>query len=227
MPQDVEEEQEAVGYEEEGMEESPDTSELIKNSLSELATVLSENPEIDHRVREVFDYHLKKGVDSTTWAKVWNALEMSLPDGATDSIMNSCRFNSNEFFDFIKEETEEVAVDKALPFLQHLTALYGNEMEEAYDLSGELPEDWRSSAITLYRIEEGKVWLIDVNLIKYDGENVFLKMPIRSAFMLLQRLAMEIEKIPREDVDEEFIMAFREGIEGFKKKFLSDNDDRD
>ena len=227
MPQDITEEQETVGYEEEGMEESPDTSELIKNSLSELATILSENPEIDHRVREVFDYHLKEGVDSTTWTEIWNALEILLPEGTVEGIVNSCRFNDNEFFDFIKEETEGIAVDKVIPFLQHLTALYGNEMKEAYDLSGEIPDDWRSSAITLYRIEEGKVWLIDADLTKYDGENVFLKMPIRSAFILLQRLAMEMEKIPRDDVDEEVITAFREGTEGFKKKFLSDNGGRD
>jgi hypothetical protein len=120
-----------------------------------------------------------------------------------------------------------VAVDNALPFLQRLTALYGSKMEEAADLSGEDPEDWRSGDVNLYRKEEEEVWFIDIDLTKYNGEKIFLRTSPESAFDLARRLIREMGKLPKEAVDETVIKKFKEKTENFKKKFLSDNGDRD
>lgn len=228
MPEDVKKEAEEKGVEEEGeIEESPKTSELIKKDISELAAILSENPGVEQQVREVIEYHLKESVDRTTHEKVYGGLEILLGEGAARITANSCRFNGNKFFDVIKKEGEGVAVDKALPFLQHLTALYGNKMEEAHDISDEIPEDWRSGAVNLYRKEEEEVWFIDVDLTQYNGEKIFLRMPPVSAFNLASGLIGEMGKLPREAVDEKVIKKFREETESFKKKFLGDNDGMD
>ena len=148
MPEDVKKEAEEKEVEEEGeTEESLDTSELLKKDVSELAAILSENPGIKQQVREVFDYHLKGGVDRRTFGTIWSSLKILLGESAARIAVNSCRFNGNQFFDTIKEEGEGVAVDKALPFLQHLTALYGNRMEEAHDLSGKIPKIGRGELL--------------------------------------------------------------------------------
>jgi hypothetical protein len=225
MSENVKKEQEAE--EKEGEEEEETEELLIKKDISELATILSENPEVEQQVREIIDYHLKEGIDRTTYGKIGSGLEILLGEGATRSIVNSCRFNDNEIFERLKGEIEGADVDKTLPFLQYLTALYGSEMEEAYLLFNEIPDDWMNSAITVYREEEEDVWFIDINLKKYSGEKIFLRMSPASAFTLVQRLVGEIGKLPREAVDEEVIKAFREETEGFKKKFLSDNGGRD
>ena len=123
-----------------------------------------------------------------------------------------------------KEEIGGADVDKVLPFLQHLTALYGSKMEEGYKVFNEIPEDWRRAVITVYREEkerkEEDIWFINIQLTKYSGERILLKMPPRSAFILVKRLIREMGKFPREAVDEKVIKAFREETEGFKKKFL-------
>ena len=199
--------------------------------ISELAIFLSENLEIEQQVREVFDYHLKEGVDRTTFGTVRNGLEMLLGESATLFIVGCCKFNDNELFEHFKEEIGGADIDKVLPFLQHLTALYGSKMEEAYDIFNEIPEDWRSSVITVYREEkerdEEDIWFINIQLTKYSGEKIFLRMRPISAFILVKRLIKEMGKFPREAVDEKDIKAFIEETEGFKKKFLSDNDDMD
>lgn len=225
MPEDVKKEAvEKKGEEEEETEESLDTSELIKKDISELAAILSENPGVAQQVREVIEYHLKESVDPATFGKVYGGLQILLGEGAARITANSCRFNGNKFFDAIKKEGEGVAVDKALPFLQHLTALYGNKMEEAHDLSDEIPENWRRGAVNLYRKEEEEVWFIDVDLTQYNGERIFLRMPPVSAFHLARGLIREMGKLPREAVDEKVIKGFREETEGFRKTFLGDND---
>jgi hypothetical protein len=223
--------EEGEGGEEEMTEESPDTSELIKKDISDLAILLSENPESEQQVREVFDYHLKEGVDRTTYETVRDGLEMLLGESVTNFIVRCCRSNDNRLFEHFKKDIGGADVDKVLPFLQHLAALYGSKMEEAYALFGEIPEDWKSSAITVYREEEEgeeeDIWFININLTKYSGEGIFLRMRPASAFILVKRVIKEMGKLPREAVDEEVIKAFREETDGFNRKFLSENDDRD
>lgn len=186
----------------------------------ELGAILSKNPEVEQRVREIFDYHLKEGISHTTQRKIWNALETLLGVGAARILMNSCRrVNNNEFFDGIKEKSEGEDMDNVLPFLQYFTAVYGSKMEEAYDLSDEIPEDWRDGGVTLYRKGEEKVWFFDLNLTKYNGASIFLRMPPASAFSLALGFIEEMGKLPREAVDENVIKAFIEGTEDFKKRF--------
>ena len=229
MPEDVKKETvEKEREEEEETEESPDTSELLKKDVAELATILSKNPEIGQHVREIMDYHLKGGIDRTTLKTVMGSIDILLGTSATRIILASCAVNKDKFFDDLGKDGEGAVQDKGFPFLRHLAALYGSKMEEAYHLTRGIPEDWRHINVALYREEEEeKVWFIDANLTKYNGEKIFLKMPPASAFNLAQNLLEGMEKIPKEAIDEEVIKVFRERTEGFKKKFLSGDDDRD
>jgi hypothetical protein len=202
-----------------------------EKDISELAILLSENPEIKQEVHEIIDYHLKGGVDRTTYRKIDTGLEMLLGTRVTRVIMKCCKLNDNNVFEHFKEEIGGADVDKVLPFLRYLTAMYGTEIEEAYILFGEIPEDWRSSTITVYREEneeeeeeEGELWFITIGLTKYSGEKIFLKMLPRSAFILVKRVIREMEKFPREAVDEDDIKEFIEETEGFHRKFLSESD---
>jgi hypothetical protein len=166
-----------------------------------------------------------------TYGKIGTGLEMLLGTSVTIIITRCCRSNDNKVFEHFKEEIGGADVDKVLPFLQYLTAMYGREMNEAYLLFDEIPEDWSSSVINVYRVEEEgeerDIWFINIQLKTYSGEEIFLRMHPRSAFILAKRLIREMGKFPMEAVDEEVIKAFREGTEGFNRKFLSNNDDGD
>ena len=228
MPEDLKKDAEEREEEEE-TEESRDVSGILKTSVLDLAAILSKNPETEQSVREILDYHLKGGFDRTTLDTVINSLLILLGTKAAHLIVSSCTINENEFFDELKNDSEGVVQDRVIPFLRHLTALYGSMMKEAFRLKLNTPEDWRHIDVTLYREEEEEeeVWFIDVNLTKYNGGEFFLKMSPASAFKLAQNVLGEMGKIPKGAIDEEVIKAFRERTEGFKKKFLSDNGDRD
>jgi len=226
MPEDVKKEAEKKEREEEEETEESQGIILFKTGLPELAAILSKNPKIEQQVREILDYHLKGGVDRTTSETVLQSLLILLGEAASIAIVACCTFNDNNFLNGLEKDSAGVVQDKVIPFLRHLTALYGSKMREAVHLKG-TPEDWRDIDVTLYREEEKEVWFIDVNLTKYNEENLFLHMSPKSAFNLAKSVLGEMGKLPREAVDEDVIKKFRERTEGFKKKFLSDNGDRD
>ena len=227
MPEDVKKEaEEKEREEEEETEELLDMYGISKTEVSELTVILSKNPKIEQQVREILDYHLKGGVDRTTAETVVKSLMILLGKPASHLVVTSCTYNSSKFFNKLEKDSEGVVQDKVIPFLRHLTALYGRKMRKAVHLKG-APEDWRDIDVTLYREEEKEVWFIDVNLTKYNEENLFLKMSPESAFNLAKYLLEEMGKLPSEAVDEDVIKKFRDRTEDFKKKFLSDNGDRD
>ena len=227
MPEDVKKEaEEKEREEEEETEELLDMYGISKTEVSELTVILSKNPKIEQQVREILDYHLKGGVDRTTAETVVKSLIILLGKAASHLVVTSCTYNSSEFFNNLEKDSEGVVQDKVIPFLRHLTALYGSKMQKAIYLRGD-QEDWEDIDVTLYREEEKKLWFIDVNLTKYNEENLFLKMSPESAFNLAKYLLEEMGKLPSEAVDEDVIKKFRDRTEDFKKKFLSDNGDRD
>ena len=225
MPEDVK--KEAEEKEEKETEPLQVLYGRIKTGVPQLAAILSKNPKIEQQVREILDYHLKGGVDRTTTETVDDSLSILLGEATSRLILASCTLNTNKFLNILKKDSEGVVQDKVIPFLRHLSALYGSEMREALRLQAGTPEDWRHIDVTLYREEEKEVWFIDVNLTKFNEENLFLKMSPESAFNLAKNLLGEMGKLPSEAVDEDAIKKFREGTEDFKKKFLSDNGARD
>ncbi|MCK4733281.1 MAG: hypothetical protein KAT65_12570 [Methanophagales archaeon] len=173
MPEDVK--KEAEEKEEKETEVSPVIYEFVKTGVLELAAILSKNPKIEQQVREILDYHLKGGVDRTTTKTVVDSLSILLGKAASLLILTSCTLKDNKFFNNLKKDSEGVVQDKVIPFLRHLSALYGSKIEEAVFLQAGTPEDWRRIDVTLYREEEKEVWFIDVNLTKYNEENLFFE----------------------------------------------------
>ena len=132
--------------------------------------------------------------------------------------------NSSKFFQDIKGLIEGENIDKVLPFLQYLVALYGEELEKAYRVFGEEPDDWNSAGVTAFR-EGGQkeTWFIELDLTKNNGGRVYLRMPPRSAFVLTRRFLREIGKVPKEMISEKAIKRFNEEIKAFQEKFLGNS----
>ena len=211
--------------EEEEIEISPDKLKLMEEDISELATILSNNSEIGDRIREVVDYHLKESIDFKTYRRIGYSLEKFVGAGAARLIMNY--LHDDDIFKIIQKQIKNENVSGILPFLQYLTAIYGIKIKEAYILFQEDPDDWQGISVTSYREGRGDVWFIDVNIAKYNDEAFFLKMSPLSAFQLVQNLLNEMENVPKEVVEDDVIEKFRKETEGFRKKFLDDDNGED
>lgn len=196
----------------------------IRQEVSELAQILTDNPLIEQRIRETIEHHMKQGIDDNTYGNIYFGLAILVGTKAVRLIADSLRANSSKFFADIKEQIEGENIDKVLPFLQYLTALYGNELKKAYGIYAEEPDDWLRARATAFREGgEEETWFIELDLTKFDGGKVYLRMPPSSALQLARRFLREINKTPKEAIDELHIKRFNEATKAFQGKFLGNS----
>jgi len=196
----------------------------IKQEVTELAQILTDNPLIKQQIRETIEYHIKQGIDNNTYGNIYLGLNILVGAKAVSPIMDSLKNNSSEFFEGIKEQIEGESIDKVLPFLQYLTALYGDDMEEAYRGWGEESDDWRRAGVTAFREGgEEETWFIELDLTKNDGGKVYLRMPPSSLLQLAERFLREIGRVPKEVISKPAIKKFNEETKAFQEKFLGDS----
>lgn len=196
----------------------------IRQEVTELAQILTDNPLIEQRIRETIEHHMKQGIDDNTYANMYFGLAILVGTKAARLIAESLRTNSSKFFKGIKEQIEGENIDKVLPLLQYLTALYGNELRKAYGIYGEEPDDWLRAGVTAFREGgEEETWFIELDLTKIDGGKVYLRMPPSSALQLVRRFLREINKTPKEVITALGVKRFNEEVMAFQEKFLGNS----
>lgn len=194
--------------------------------LKAFAEVLTANPPILEQIREVFEYHLVDPLDRKTFPKIVNAMSMILGSQATMVVMTATHVNNTAFFEDILAVTkDDEKVRNAVWVLQHLTAIYGNRVQQAYSLSsGTMDEDWHTIDVNTFKREgEQSYYQLSLNMTLYNGTVCDIKMTPDSAFQLIAILAEELgENIPYEFIDGELVKKCRENNEKFYNKFYGD-----
>ena len=109
--------------------------EQFLNDLALFADILEKTPAILDPIREVFEYHLVDPIDRKTFPRMVNALSMLLGPSVTMVVMTACHVNSAAFFDDLLYAVKEEKSRGAVWIIQHLTALYGNRVQQSYTLS--------------------------------------------------------------------------------------------
>jgi hypothetical protein len=224
----LEEEEDAVAEEDAA---PPDQTSMVPDAfirdLKVFSQSLKKNSAIIEQIRDVFEYHLVDQTDRRTFSRIVNALTMILGHGSTMVVATACHVNAAPFFDDIKKLVGDDADEmNAISVLQHLTALYGNRIQEAYALSvGSLDEDWFTADINTYRREGDHYWMIDLYLGLYNGKSTQLKMTPESLFQLTLIMMNEVKKLPAEAFDPELISRYSDDIQSFAKRFSVRRDD--
>jgi len=78
-----------------------------------------------------------------------------------------------------------------------MTARYGTRVKDAFFLSFRHTEDdWRTADVAAYKRADGDGWFVELDLMKYSGGRVLLRMSPLSAFQLTYLLMKELEKLP-------------------------------
>ncbi len=199
--------------------------------LKGFSEILEANPGIIEPIRDVFDYHLADTIDRKTFPKIVNAMSMLLGGDATMVLMTACHVNAAAFFeDLLAEVKDDEKAQNAVWMIQHLTALYGNRIQQAYTLSsGTMDEDWHTIDVNTYRREgENPVWIVDVNLMLYSGIKSHIKMTPDSAYQLLDIIMAELaQHVPKEQIDDGLVRKCKENATAFFEKFYgSQTDDK-
>ncbi|HJJ34539.1 MULTISPECIES: hypothetical protein [Methanocorpusculum] len=196
--------------------------EQFLTDLGSFADILETNPAILEPVREVFEYHLIDPIDRKTFPKLVNAMSMLLGANATMVLMTACHVNSAAFFDDLLYAIKDDKQKSAVWIIQHLTSLYGNRVQQAYTLSaGTMDEDWHMIDVNTYKREgDTPLWILNLELVLYNGTETKITMTPDSAFQLIEILSAELAKnIPKENVDEGLITKCEKNFTAFFEKF--------
>ena len=200
----------------------------IAEKTAELAQILTDDPSMEHKIREIIEYHLKKGIDGKTFGKIRDSLYILVGPKVSQGIMVLCIFGEDKFFEEMKGEIAGKGLDKALPFLQYITALYGYEIEKAYRVFDEEPNDWLNARVfVLNQKGEEEEWFVEIDITKNNGEKVYLRMQVLSAFDLAERLLRAIGGMPEVVIEEKVIERFNKETKDFQKKFLGKGNSED
>ena len=196
--------------------------EQFLNDLALFADLLEKTPALLDPIREVFEYHLVDPIDRKTFPRMVNAMSMLLGPAATMVVMTACHVNSAAFFEDLLYAVQEEKSRGAVWIIQHLTALYGNRVQQAYTLSsGTMDEDWHTVDVNTYRREgENPYWIVDMKMMLYSGKESQIKMTPDSIFQLVEILAAELGRnIPMENVDPGLVKKCEENLTMFYEKF--------
>lgn len=193
------------------------------NDLKKFSEIVTANPAIFEPIREVFEYHLVETTDRKTFPKIVNAMSMLLGAQATMVLMTACHINSAAFFeDLLYVVKDDEQTRNAVWMIQHLTSLYGNRVQQAYNLSaGTMDEDWHSVDVNTFKREgDNPAWIVELKLMLYNGEESHIKMTPDSALQLIDILSTELAKnIPKESVDDMLVKKCSNNISEFYNKF--------
>ncbi|MDO5844215.1 MAG: hypothetical protein Q4Q53_03600 [Methanocorpusculum sp.] len=191
--------------------------------LKKFSEIVTANPAIFEPIREVFEYHLIDTIDRKTFPKIVNAMSMLLGAPATMVLMTACHINSAAFFeDLLYVVKDDESTRNSVWIIQHLTSLYGNRVQQAYNLSaGTMDEDWHSVDVNTFKREgENPTWIVELKLMLYNGEESHIKMTPDSALQLVDILSTELAKnVPKESVDDTLVKKCSKNIEEFYNKF--------
>lgn len=211
------------GTEPDGISGHKKVPDAFLSDLNDLAKIFEVNPGVIDPIREVFEYHLVDPIDRKTFPRMVNAVSMLLGPAPAMVLMTGCHVNSVGFFeDLLGAVKDNDSAKTAVWIIQQLTSIYGNRVQKAYSLSsGTLDEDWHTIDINTFRREgTTPLWLIDLRLSQYSGEDTQLKMTPDSAYQLVEILMTELlENIPAEQVDPDLVERCREHCKAFYEKF--------
>jgi hypothetical protein len=193
---------------------------VIRSDLSTLTTILKDDPSIADHIYDIFEEHLHRQVTGESYERLTISLRVLVGDAPARLITESAKILNRFFFEEIFKHSEDEAMRKSVLLLQHLTARYGTRVKDAFFLSFRyMEDDWRTAEVSLLRKGEGEQWFIEMDLEKYRGEEIFLRMTPVSAVQLTNLMIAEIQKIPCDAVDQEFIQQIKEGLSTMKKKY--------
>jgi hypothetical protein len=194
--------------------------EMMKSDLHELTRILEENPVLIEQIRELFERNLMlEGLSRDTYERLAVSLQVLLGPSASRIIIESTKILTSDFFTGLRKSSDE-QVEGTIRFLQQLAALYGTHMKDAFLLSFKYTEDdWRTAEVVAYHKGESEIWFVEMDLVKYNGDRLFLRMSPPSAFQLLQTFMNEMSKLPQSTIDDQVLARIRESTALFKKRY--------
>ncbi|SMC24416.1 hypothetical protein SAMN02746041_01980 [Desulfacinum hydrothermale DSM 13146] len=168
-----------------------ETRRLLTEATTKLHDFLESHPEAEYRILEILDRRLSESIDGGTWETFTHLMTTYLGQDLTHFIS----WLALEDQEHRLAMAEQVASPDVLSFLKLLLAYHGPELEEAYVLWQQNPDDWRTMVRHVHYDQIAQRYNVKLEIEKYNGQKVVLEGPPDSLLGLAHALLVTVRML--------------------------------
>jgi hypothetical protein len=201
-----------------GRVSTDDARVTISEALAQLEKIVADDPDATNRILAILGRRLGSKITDTTWVETQTALTRYVGNDlpflltwAAQTDVSSGRL----------DEITSMGTPRAMSALRAVLGQYGSELGYAYELSGQIDNDWRIITQNVYYDSLAQRYLFRVRIEKYGGEKVLLEFIPNSMLSFVRILMTSIQQVSSADVFDTALQSLvRQTIDDFTK-FIS------
>jgi hypothetical protein len=187
----------------------PPVTEEEKAQIQSGANALLQFFQADPGARAAMDrtirQHLLGGVSLETWDRILGGLTRYAGEEVTRFLLMTL-LSADQLLNPAGTEhlalVEQHVGPEAWSYLCGLMALYGDDLKESYELSGQNEQGWRTINRRVFYDHLSETWRATFEIIKFGGERVYLDETPTSAIVLCQAILDGLNAVPEEIAQE-------------------------
>jgi len=147
----------------------------ITPGAEELRALLASQPSTEEEVVAVLSRRLSGPITPDTWDAVAHSLTSYLGESGVDVLVWAALSEPRDKTRL--DALEEVGGSEVAGLARRITAQFGDEMRYAFEIWGQLPDNWRLVNREVYRDLINNRYFMRIQLEKYGGEKTFVEGP--------------------------------------------------
>ncbi|MBZ4659289.1 MAG: hypothetical protein JG766_1212 [Desulfacinum sp.] len=168
-----------------------ETRDLLSRASTDLQKFLEAHPEAEFRILEILDRRLSGSLNNESWDEFSQLMGTYLGRDLTHFLSWLALGEQDKRLAMV----EQVASEEVLSFLRLLLAYHGPELEEAFVLWKQHPNDWRTFVRHVHYDQIAQQYHVKVEIEKYGGEKVVLEGPPDSLLGLAHALLVTVRMV--------------------------------
>jgi len=181
--------------------ETEDEETLVRREASQLLQFLQADPGARAHIDRTIRQHLQGGVDMETWGNILGGLTMYAGEAIAHLVLMAL-LNADDLLNpdgsgYVAMVEKYVGAE-VWPYLRGLLAMYSADVKEAYAIAGENPHAWRVVNRRVFYEELSERWQTTFEIIKYNGERIYLEETPSSAILLCSAVLDALNFMPVE-----------------------------
>ncbi len=138
-----------------------------------LKSFFAQEPNAHEDIQRILDEYLKAAPGEDTINQLVSSMQRYAGDAEGDFLVTILRrgMDDRKVFDYFVDKLE--ATDRSWARL--MLALYGTRARDAWQVAGELPDDWMTLEQQVTYNAHAQKWMIKIRIMKYNGTTFFIE----------------------------------------------------
>jgi len=181
--------------------DTTDEEAQVQRDAARFLQFLQANPAAKAYIDRTLRQHLQNGVDVETWGNIRDGLILYAGEDIARFVL-MVLLSADDLLGPEKAGylalVEKNADPEVWSYLRGLLAIYSAGVKESYGLAGEHPQAWRVVNRRVFYDEITERWQATFEIIKYNGERLYLEETPTSAIVLCNAILDALNSVPVE-----------------------------